>query len=171
MLLDGLTGEPDVHHCVHTATFLPTSLDTPSAVRLTGCGGTSRCVYRPGVTRQMPVGKQTGIAPARDQADISTISEGRAACELTHRHGPYADRLSASPFLHDVLYPHRHEWAVATSRPPPVFSPVVVAALPGSVRLHLDPAWACFVSTRNRQFQHAVLQVCIDLRCVEVRAQ
>ena len=99
------------------------------------------------------------------------ISEGRTACELTHQHGSYADRSSASPFFHDALYPHLHERAMATSRPPPVFSPVVVAALPGSVRLHFDPARACFVATRNRQFQHAVLQVCIDLRCIEVRAQ
>ena len=34
MLLDGLTGEPDVHYCVHTATFLRTSLDRARSRRL-----------------------------------------------------------------------------------------------------------------------------------------
>jgi hypothetical protein len=57
MLLDGLTGESDVHHCAHTATFLLTSLDCHPAVTvatrsalanallavsLTACGGASR---------------------------------------------------------------------------------------------------------------------------------
>jgi hypothetical protein len=50
-------------------------------------------------------------------------------------------------------------------------SRAVVARLPRSVRPDLDPSRPCLVATRNRQLQHAVLQVCIDLRCVEVRAQ
>ncbi|MFM0557389.1 hypothetical protein P0D69_41570 [Paraburkholderia sediminicola] len=42
--------------------------DTPFAVSLTACGGASRCAeamarYRPGVTRQMPLDQQQGIAP------------------------------------------------------------------------------------------------------------
>lgn len=37
------------------------------------------------------------------------------------------------------------------------------AGLRGSVRLDLDPSRPCFVATRNRQLQHALLQVCIDL--------
>ncbi len=162
MLLDDLAGEP--HVCTLTARFC--------CRRLTAAPRRAGRQQKPlalGVTRQMAVGLQL---PPR-VAPSGAAHPSRRPTGLRTGHPP---PLRGGPCIRATFGPRRsaspspQSRAVATSRPAPV-SRAVVADLPRSVLPHLDPSRPRRVATRDRQFQDTVLQVRIDLRCVEVGAQ
>jgi hypothetical protein len=185
LLLDALTGEPNVRHCAHARMFLLMFLDfAPRAAadvwrqrarihrgRLAARRQAAR-QQRPatalGVTRQMPLSQQLCITPDPDQRDIPS---GTAS--------PLANRCTGTAQVL-IVYPRHHSCvtscirappnrAVATSRPPPAF--LLSSLLFFRVQFCTSIRRGRASSRRGIvSIQHAVLQVCIDLRCVKVRA-